>query len=139
MSVFATTDAVGLLGKRLSDHKTPTALALRQLSVSESFGSDTILSVPDLGIEATLGPEGTVKCVHLHSGGHEGFREFPLALDGVSFQSLRESVRDLFGVPARKGEGAQGPWYEYVNGAVVVHFLFSRENDSLVLVTLSLA
>lgn len=135
MSAIATTDAMDLIGKLLVELTTPTALALRQLSIAETIGSETVLVVPDLGIEATLDANGVTKRVHMHGEGHEGFRQFPLFLRGISFRSSMESISEVLGAHVREGNGAHGPWREYLLGGLAVHFLFSSESRSLVMVT----
>lgn len=57
-----------------------------------------------LGVEVTIGSDGLVDTVHLHSPSHHGFHGFEGPLpEGLTFHMSRDEVRERLGEPLTSG------------------------------------
>ena len=133
----ATSEAFALVGRKVTDEETATAKAIQVLAEIDEFNDERSRLIMPLGIEVSENSSGIIYAVHLHSEGHEGFNAFPFEFEGLTFASNRGQARDKLGSPIHTGFGRSGPWDAFHQNKQEIHFMYSPDAASIVLVTVS--
>lgn len=135
----ATIETLALIGEKLAQSQSATALALKSIGQVEKFGDEFSISISSLGLEVALDKNGIVTSVHFHSNLHEGFREFPFSCKGLSFASNRLDVRSSMGPANSFGAGESGNWDRFENNGRFFHFLYGEASDRIVMISSGLS